>query len=513
MYLRVVTFQATEIEPANKIHWVALPLVLFANVAVRVHCLSCKPFWFDECFSTEVARLDWRNFLHLLWWREANMSLYYVLLRIWLHFGQSSESIRGLSVLTAAGAALAVYWVALLLFDRRIALISAALLAFNAFDLRYSQEARSYELFLLLTALSSGFLISWLRLPHTRHRRLGYVLTMILATYAHFYALIVLAVHWVIVRWWQPTQNDQTELPQKNQIRQTWIAIGIGVLPLIVFIAKTGAGPIKWIPRPGIHDLWTFFTNFTSGMPVLYGAACVAALMPLGRRLFQRQQSWEVRRYQFLLLWLVFPIVVTFLLSFARPVFLPRYMIFCLPALVILVAAGVASLRYRWAAALSVLAILFLSARLIPFVYGNDFDNERDASAQASNFILDNAGQKDAVIFHIAETRVPYEFFRSIRAAENTASPKFTKQLGPEILFPRHEQGLDYRDFTGKPTPEFVGSVSAKHARLWVMLMNNRTADKPDPTTLMLSRSLAESFPLMNSWQFNKVEVRLYRQK
>lgn len=251
MYLRGVTAretsQATEIEPANKIHWVALLLVLFANVAVRVHCLSCKPFWFDECFSAEVARLDWRNFLHLMWWREANMSLYYVLLRIWLHLGHGPEWIRGLSVLMAAGAVLSVYWVARLLFDRRIALMSAALLAFNAFDLRYSQEARSYELFVLLTALSSGFLISWLRLPNNRHKRLGYILTMILAAYAHFYALIMLAVHWMIVRWWKSPQRDQL---QTKQIRQAWIAIGVGVLPLIVFIAKTGAGPISGFHVP-----------------------------------------------------------------------------------------------------------------------------------------------------------------------------------------------------------------------------------------------------------------------
>jgi hypothetical protein len=150
---------------------------------------------------------------------------------------------------------------------------------------------------------------------------------------------------------------------------------------------------------------------------------------------------------------------------------------------------------------------------MIPFVYGNDFDKERDASGQASNFILDNGAPGDAIIFHIAETRVPYEFFRSIRAGENTASPKFAAKIGPEILFPRHAQGLDYRDFTGKPTAEFVTRIPAEYPRVWVMLMNNRPADKPDPTTLMLSQILPQSFPVMNSWQFNRVEVRLYRKK
>jgi hypothetical protein len=65
-------------------------LALFAaGAALRLLFLTRKPFWFDECFSVEAARLDWPNFLHLLWWREANMSLYYVSLRGWLHFGHS----------------------------------------------------------------------------------------------------------------------------------------------------------------------------------------------------------------------------------------------------------------------------------------------------------------------------------------------------------------------------------------------------------------------------------------
>jgi len=153
---------------------------------------------------------------------------------------------------------------------------------------------------------------------------------------------------------------------------------------------------------------------------------------------------------------------------------------------------------------------LVLSAQGISFVYGHDFDHERDAAAAASDFILDHSDAGDGVIFHIAETRIPYEFFRSLRAGQNTASPEFNRQLGPEILFPRHGPGLDYRDFTGKPTEEFLREAAHSRARLWVMLMHNGTADKPDPTTATLSRVLPESLPKMQSWQFAKVEVRLY---
>jgi hypothetical protein len=66
---------ARPLERVSKAHWFALGLLFATGAAVRFLCLACKPFWFDECFSVEVARIGWRNFLHLLWWREANMSL------------------------------------------------------------------------------------------------------------------------------------------------------------------------------------------------------------------------------------------------------------------------------------------------------------------------------------------------------------------------------------------------------------------------------------------------------
>ena len=111
-------------------------VVIGTAALVRFRCLACKPFWFDESFSVEVARIDWRNFLHLMWWREANMSLYYMLLRAWLHFGHSPFFIRSLSVVISAATLPAIYWVAKQLYDRRVALNAAAQQALNAYNIR-----------------------------------------------------------------------------------------------------------------------------------------------------------------------------------------------------------------------------------------------------------------------------------------------------------------------------------------------------------------------------------------
>jgi mannosyltransferase len=497
--------------PADWAHRATLGLLMAACIALRLFCLDCKPFWFDEAFSVEVARIGWSQFLHLLWWREANMSLYYLLLRFWLHLGHSPFFIRSLSVLISAATLPAIYWLARSLYDRKVALIAAALFAFNAYDIRYAQEARSYALLVLLATLSSAFLVCSLRQP-SRLYGWGYVIASILAVYSHFYALLLIVCHWLILTWTCPIQGAE-EFPAV-QLKRAWRTIGIAVLPILIFVAKTGAGPIRWIHRPTLHAIFEFFANLAGSdtwhLAAVFVLASAVGILPAGQRLWRRNQSWDVWQVQFLLTWLIFPVALTVLLSFARPVFLARYMIFCLPPLLILVAAGLARLRHSWVLGTALAVILLLCLHGLFFVYSHDFDNERDASGAASDFILDHSESGDAVVLHIAETRVPYEFFRSLRAGENTASPSFQAPLGPEILFPHHGPGLDYRDFTGKPTADFLRQAAPPHRRIWVMLMNNGPAEKPDPTTVMLTQVLPESFPEVQRWQFVRVEVRLY---
>src|SRR5579864_5133708 len=254
------------------------------------------------------------------------MSLYYLLLRIWLHFGQSPSFIRGLSVLFSVATLPAIYWLARLLYDRKVALISASLFAFNAYGLRYSQEARSYALFLLLATLSSASLIAFLRAPGPRPR-LGYVVMSILAAYAHFYALLLVVAHWLALRFAvssfdfqlsSGTDSRNVKPETRNSSRplgKAWRVIAIAVAPLLIFVAKTGAGPIRWIHRPSARDVLDFYAHLAGGntwlLLVIYAAACVAAIAGHWNRLFKRTQTWETWRCQFLLIWLLFPVVLT----------------------------------------------------------------------------------------------------------------------------------------------------------------------------------------------------------
>ena len=483
-----------------------LASLAMAAAVLRFSYLGRKPFWFDECFSVEVARLSWRNLVRLLWRREANMSLYYLMLRGWLHFGSSPVFVRSLSVIVSLATLPAIFWLAWRLFDSRVALIAVALITFNAYHIRYAQEARSYSLFVLLATLASGFFVAAFREPSSPNRR-TYILASVLAAYAHLYALLMLAAHWLSLR------GPRAQ----HGLRRAWIWIGLASLPLVIFAAKTGAGPIRWIQRPSLRDLLEFAEHISgnAGLPLLllYAAVCLIAIIPpqkmmkiFGTEPDRAETDWDLWRLRFLLVWLFFPVTLTLLLSLARPLFLGRYFIFCLPALVILAAAGLARLRRPWLIGMTLAAMLLLSLQGAFSYYNHDFDLDRDGSEAAANYVLDHAQPGDVILFHIAETRVPYEFFKSLRASPASSD----LAAGPEIIYPRHGDQLDYRDFTGKPTGEFVRSLASHQSRIWLVLMSNASLGRPDATTLMLDQILGESFPRVDCVQFPQVEVRVF---
>ncbi|MCU1298854.1 MAG: hypothetical protein JWO91_3132, partial [Acidobacteriaceae bacterium] len=390
-----------------------LAAITTCGAFLRFHSLATKTFWFDEGMSIGIARLDWVNFARILWRREANMSLYYLSVRPWLHFGASEFFVRSLSVIFGLAAIPALYSLGRRLFNSRVGLIAAALLAVNAYHVRYSQEARSYSLMVLLCIGSSFYFVKALETPSRRNRIAYYIGFSSAAVYAHFYSALLVIAQWTSARYW-----PKTSVPPSLKSSWRWVALIIS--PVVLFIATTGAGPLRWIHRPGLKDLAELGLRLTGNggwiLLLAYGVASVVSLLqPSGNKL--NQVSLENWRSQFLLLWLLFPIAFVFLLSFARPLFLPRYFILCLPALLLLAASGLARVRSPWLMTPALLVFLALSVQGTRGYYQDDFDLERDNWRGASDYLLSQSQAGDALIFHVAMGRIPYEYYHSLRGS------------------------------------------------------------------------------------------------
>src|SRR5487761_520769 len=96
----------------------ALAAILTLGAGMRLAALGRASLIYDECASVLIARLDWRRFFGLLYHREANMALYYLLLRGWLWLGRSEAAARSLSVIFGVAGLAAAYALGRKLFDR-----------------------------------------------------------------------------------------------------------------------------------------------------------------------------------------------------------------------------------------------------------------------------------------------------------------------------------------------------------------------------------------------------------
>jgi mannosyltransferase len=452
--------------------YVVLGGILVCHAALSFHALAAKTFWFDEGVSVGIVRLDFYNLLRILWRREANMSLYYLALRLWMHFGSSPAFVRSLSVTFSVGAVAAMYLLGRRLFNSTIGLIAAALLAFNAWEIRYAQEARSYSLMVLLCILSSLFFVRYVETSSPRDRRL-YVVFSTLAVYAHFYSGLLFAAQWCWLRL-RDRQRANAEL------RQTWSRIAIFTAPVLIVIAATGAGPLNWVQRPGLTVLWKFVLDICgNGGPLLvaaYAALCLVAL--LTRQ--DAMQRWTIR---LLALWIAVPIALILVVSIARPLFVPRYFFLCLPALCLLAAIGLNRMKTPLLIAPALLLLLGLCFRGDVSYYQSDFDIKRDDWRAATEFLRVNATPEDAIMFHVAMGRMPYEYYKSLDRDASTF---------PQVVYPNHGDKITFLDFVQKPDYNRVAQELSLHSRVWLVVAHATNGTTMDVTASSLAKLAAE---------------------
>ena len=127
-----------------RIWLIAIILIAFA---VRLYNLTYHSLWFDEAVSVYWARQSIPRILEVGFTlvEDRLPPLYYLLLKGWTSlFGFSEWSVRGLPVLFGVLLVPVVASIAALLFNRRVAVMTAILVTCNPFLIWYSQETRMY---------------------------------------------------------------------------------------------------------------------------------------------------------------------------------------------------------------------------------------------------------------------------------------------------------------------------------------------------------------------------------
>jgi hypothetical protein len=174
--------------------------IVAAGAALRFATLGVQSFSGDEGVTVALLELSLGDMLDAIPDSESTPPLYYLLAWLWTQpFGTGEVAVRSLSALLGTLTVPVAYAAAEALVSRRAGLVAAALTAASPLLVWYSQEARSYALLVLLTALSLLFLARALNEAGGRPL-VWWALVCALALATHYYAafLVVPEAAWLV---------------------------------------------------------------------------------------------------------------------------------------------------------------------------------------------------------------------------------------------------------------------------------------------------------------------------
>jgi mannosyltransferase len=459
---------------------IAVPALLAALLSIIR--ITSRSLGFDEGATMAIVSQHGSALGSAIARDGGNMSGYYLLMHLLVGWWGT-----GLTVLRLPSAVFTVMTVALVaalglrLFDRRVGVVAGLLCAVNLPLVYWAQTARGYAP--MVAFVCAGFLcfltLAEESAPPARRRWAwaGYVLAMVLAAYSSFVAVLVVPVQ-LLALIGRPAAL--------RRLASALIAVAVCCLPLAILAVRRGSGQLFWVPRPSrkvesqvlqsltstglqpsFHPRFTTAVGLVATVLVVIG---VALAMLRARRAGPGEYPADPRLAGWpaalTLQWLAVPVVLTFLYSLvAQPIFLPRNLLTCLPAVPLVLA--VALTHPRLPARLALVGLVAaLAVRAVPLAaaYGVSPEPWRAATAD----VLARARPGDCIAFYPEDARNAFQYYVRDGRAPRSILPVL--RWGAVKPFVERYATL---------TPSQLSAAAAGCRRLWFVSSHEGQRDGP----------------------------------
>jgi mannosyltransferase len=263
------------------------------GAALRFATLNVQSIWLDESATILLIHRGFSGMLSNLPESQSSPPLYYILVWAWTKvFGAGPIGFRSLSAL-AGTLTIPVMYQAGRHVSQRVGVWAALLTAVNPAMYYYSQEARAYALWILLTAVAFVLWQRALQAPDARRLAL-WAGVSILAVLTHYFTAFLFVGETIILA---RRLGWRRVLAPAGAV----VAVGLALVPLAV--AQTASGKVTWIEEASlISRLGETAKLFLVGVygpielvwAVLAGLLALAAAVLLVRRGDERER-WQAR--------------------------------------------------------------------------------------------------------------------------------------------------------------------------------------------------------------------------
>ena len=388
--------------------WFLPPLVM---LAMGLWNITGASYWRDEGATLTALHRSFPQLLRMLRNVDAVHGAYYVIMWPLVHaFGTGPVVTRLPSVLAMAVAAAAVAAIGRRLVSPGAGLAAGLTFAILPLISRYAQDARSYAMVAAFGTTASYLLIRAIGTAGRRRYWLaGYAVCMGLMGILNIFGVLLLAAHAVTValaclrrddRWRSLAAPRGGRAAAARSLALGWLAAAV-VAVIVASPALAGGisqrGTASWIKPPGRATLVS--TSMLVGpwqLIVACALVIVAGVAISARGRARLRAAWPPQLSALTVPWIVLPPALLIGISFVQPLFVSRYVLYCVPAVALLVGAGLAALgRIAGPAALVVIALLGLSTQLHVRAPNGHGDNIRGVD----RVIVQYRQPRDAVIY------------------------------------------------------------------------------------------------------------------
>jgi len=318
------------------------------------------------------------------------------------------------------------------LFDQRVAFVAVLLLAVNPYHLWYSQEAKMYSLLVVVVMLALWAFVEAVERGRFWRWALWLALTSI-CFYIHVLGALVIPLQalWLLItpRWRKRWRAYAAALA----------ALVLPYLPLVWWQWKLLTNPDFRTGHPFVslpRMLLLTSVAQVQGIPRAPSTFLLAApIFLLLAALFLNGDYKTGRRLT--LTWWFFPLLALFGISLATPLFTDRYLIWTLPAMLLLLASGavLTARRNRWVAT----ALMLL---LIGFQFWNGWRETtvpiKSDFRSAAAYVQVRRSSDDLTMFLMPYIRHTYRYYDPSPYAW-TDPPYANRQADIELLPQRME--------------------------------------------------------------------------
>lgn len=307
---------------------------LFTNTPLMFFIQS---FWRDEAFSYLLAKKNLLDIL-VITAKDFNPPLYYLVLHFWMKiFGSSEIALRSLSLI--------FFWATIyifFLFLNKILKIKSAWFTLtyllfpvsNSLLLYYAFEARMYTM-LAFFATTSFY-------AFYKKNFILYILSTILGLYTHYFMIFVILTQ-LIFLFFSNKQKNISQLLITN-----YLIIFLLFFPWLIFvlIQKGDLFQPFWIEKMNLRSfvslLGAVYTGYEPAFKffdksILKLSIAFVSLYVVGYLKINQEKFTQKKLFYFLLIWGIGIPIIVGVISFFKPLFLPRYLIFSTVGFLLLV--------------------------------------------------------------------------------------------------------------------------------------------------------------------------------